>query len=72
MTLTEVDNLKKSNRERYYTYILFIREKLELQRKEAQKLKDKVGNKGSGESDIYVISDKIPEVHVSEIGEMKD
>ncbi|HEC66636.1 MAG TPA: hypothetical protein ENI23_15275 [bacterium] len=72
MTLTEVDNLKKSNPERYYTYILFIKAKMEARQKEAERLKDKAGNGKSGKSDTFILSDDKPEDFVSEIGEMKD
>lgn len=78
MTLTEAENLKKTNPEKYFRFVLYIQERLKMEKTEIEKLKNKVSGimgGGSGESETYTIleriPDDIPEDHVSEIGEMK-
>lgn len=69
MTLTEVDNLKKTNPKRYYEYFFFIQAKMRKEREAIEKSKEQ---SGSGEKDTLTFKDDIPEDFVSEIGEMED
>ena len=66
MTLTEVDNLKAENPERYYRYYLFLIEEKKAEMREIEKLKEEQAPT-QGEPEIIRLMEELPEDFVSDI-----
>lgn len=68
MTLTEIDNLKENDPERFYEYYLF---EIERKKAEIRKLEEIKEGRSSGQGDPEVIKlmEELPTDFVSDIGE---
>lgn len=57
MTLSEIDQLKANDPERYYRFFFFIQARLKKEQEEIDKIQNKQSG-GSGESDTFVMTKK--------------